>query len=123
MLVTACSSISPVESELARDSREAVRDFQKLVRADCENKLFVGPQVDDSGAFRRPLGAVAARCRGTTYAAFVPHPDTWDKIRASGAAQAWASVRGARYGRPQLRTADGWRSDHPKPCRSKAVKG
>jgi len=32
-----------IESELARDSRQALRDFQKLALADCENKLFVGP--------------------------------------------------------------------------------
>lgn len=77
-----------VESEFARDSRHALRDFQKLVLADCESKLFIGPEVSDPPAFLRPLGEVAACCRGTVYTAFVPHPDTWGEIRNSSGASA-----------------------------------
>lgn len=40
-----------VESELARDSRQALIDFNKLVLGAARHKLFVGPQVADSEAF------------------------------------------------------------------------
>jgi hypothetical protein len=37
-----------VESELARNSRQALYDFNKLVLGNATNKLFVGPQVSRS---------------------------------------------------------------------------
>lgn len=67
-----------VESELARDSRQALIDFNKLVLGAARHKLFVGPQVTDPEAFIDVLRPAAARCVGHVFAALIPHPDAWD---------------------------------------------
>ena len=67
-----------VESEFARDSRQALYDFNKLVLAATENKLFVGPQTSDEGAFLAPLLSPAARCTDSVFAALLPHPSEWN---------------------------------------------
>jgi hypothetical protein len=67
-----------VESELARDSRQALIDFNKLVLGSAHHKLFVGPQVADPEAFLAVLRPAAARCVGQVFAALIPHPDRWD---------------------------------------------
>jgi hypothetical protein len=67
-----------VESEFARDSGQALMDFNKLVLGSAENKLSVGPHVYDEGAFLGVLARAACRCSGAVYAALVPHPDRWD---------------------------------------------
>jgi len=67
-----------VESELARDSRQALVDFNKLVLGSAHHKLFVGPQVADPEAFLGVLRPAAARCVGQVFAALIPHPDRWD---------------------------------------------
>jgi hypothetical protein len=66
-----------VESEFARDTRQAIFDFNKLVLAAADSKLFVGPLVRDETAFLAPLLAPAARCSGDVFAALVPHPSEW----------------------------------------------
>lgn len=66
-----------VESEFARDSREALFDFNKLVLAATDNILFIGPAVADPLSFLAPLSAAAAYCQGATYAALIPHPSDW----------------------------------------------
>lgn len=67
-----------VESEMARDSREALYDFNKLVLADCAEKLFVGSITDDVNAFLGTLAAPASKCKGKVTLALVTHPGEWD---------------------------------------------
>lgn len=67
-----------VESEFAKDSREAVIDFNKLVLGSADNKLFIGPIVYDQESFKETLAAPARMCSGNVYAAFIPHPGDWD---------------------------------------------
>lgn len=67
-----------VESEFARDSRQALIDFNKLVLGSAKNKLFIGPQVRDHDSFIKVLIPAASVCPGEVYAAFIPHPDEWD---------------------------------------------
>ena len=66
-----------VESEFARNKREALFDFNKLVLADSENKLFVGPRNSQESDYRRVLGEAARNCAGNVYVALIPHPDQW----------------------------------------------
>ncbi len=66
-----------VESEMAKDKREAMYDFNKLVLAESENKLFVGPRVADEADYLRVLGACARHCNGRVYVALIPHPEKW----------------------------------------------
>ncbi len=47
-LDTVKSVLWQVESEFSSDSREAVKDFNKLVAGSGENKLFIGPYLGDS---------------------------------------------------------------------------
>ena len=67
-----------VESEFARNSREALFDFNKLVIGSAKSKLFIGPQVNDAQAFLDVLRAPAQHCTGDVYVALVPHPKEWD---------------------------------------------
>lgn len=76
-----------VESELARDSRQALIDFNKLVLGSAHYKLFIGPQVADPEAFLGVLRPAAARCVGQVLAALIPHPDRWDVAGAD--VQVW----------------------------------
>ena len=81
-----------VESELARDSRQALIDFNKLVLGSARIKLFIGPQVADPEAFVGVLRPAAARCTGEVFAALIPHPDRWD--HAGVGVQTWQLVAG-----------------------------
>jgi hypothetical protein len=67
-----------VESEFAPNSREAVKDFNKLVLGSATNKLFVGPSGCQSG-YLKSLLPVAQRCGGNVFTALVPHPAKWDQ--------------------------------------------
>jgi hypothetical protein len=67
-----------VESEFARNSREALFDFNKLVLGSAHNKLFIGPDVHEPSRFLEVLRPPASACSGIVYAALVPHPDRWD---------------------------------------------
>jgi hypothetical protein len=67
-----------IESEFARNSREAVFDFNKLVLASADAKLFVGPLTADPEAFLRPLAGPGAYCSGKLFVALAPHPRVWD---------------------------------------------
>jgi hypothetical protein len=67
-----------VESEFARNSREALFDFNKLVLGSAKSKLFIGPQMQQPARFLEVLRPAARACSGIVYAALVPHPDRWD---------------------------------------------
>lgn len=74
-----------IESEFARDSGAAVKDFNKLVLGAAENKLFIGPRLSSDGddqRFRDALIPVARQCVNdaspNVFLAQVTHPDSWD---------------------------------------------
>ena len=71
-------SLWQVESEFARDSRQALIDFNKLVLGSAQNKLFIGPLVRDQASFMKVLVPAASVCSGNLFAAFIPHPSKWD---------------------------------------------
>ena len=66
-----------VESEMAKDKRQALFDFNKLILGQADNKLFVGPNVHDDADYLRVLGRAASNCSGSLYVALIPHPDQW----------------------------------------------
>lgn len=72
-----------VESEFARDSFQAVKDFNKLVIGHAENKLFIGPCLspNDEPRYLAALLPVARASAhngaSSVYAALVPHPGEW----------------------------------------------
>jgi hypothetical protein len=68
-----------VESEFARDSRQSLIDFNKLVLGSAQNKLFIGPKTRNRHAVLGVLVKPADVCKGKVFAAFLPHPSTWDK--------------------------------------------
>lgn len=68
-----------VESEMDKSSREAVYDFNKLVLADCAEKLFVGPITDDVTSFIKTLAAPASACKVDVHLALITHPGDWKK--------------------------------------------
>lgn len=68
-----------VESEFAKDSRQALFDFNKLVLGSARNKLFIGPQVSDNQSFIEVLLPAANACQGRVFLALVPHPDSWNE--------------------------------------------
>jgi hypothetical protein len=70
-----------VESEFAADTREAVKDFNKLVLGSAEHKLFIGPHISEAkrAGYLKALLPVACCCEpGTVYLAMVPHPGKWN---------------------------------------------
>ena len=84
-LTAVTKGLVAVESELARDSRQAVIDFNKLVLSSCETKLFVGSQVHDRVSFNKTLETSASHCSGHVHLALIPHPDKWDGLAAEEA--------------------------------------
>jgi len=70
-------AIWQIESEFAKDSREALIDFSKLVAGSGQNKLFIAPVVHDEAAFLRVLREPAVHCSGNVYLAMVPKPKEW----------------------------------------------
>lgn len=75
-----------IESEFAKDSAAAIKDFNKLVLGAAENKLFVGPRLSsdaDDATFRTTLLPVAQRCINAVspnvFLAQVSHPDSWKR--------------------------------------------
>ncbi len=71
-------SLWQVESEFARDSRQALIDFNKLVLGSSRNKLFIGPQVNDNESFIKVLVPPASVCMGNVFLVLLPHPSVWD---------------------------------------------
>jgi hypothetical protein len=66
-----------IESEFARNGREALFDFNKLVLGSARCKLFIAPDVHRPDPFLRTLLAPAKACTGQVFVAIVPHPDRW----------------------------------------------
>jgi hypothetical protein len=73
-----------IESEFAKDSRQALIDFNKLVLGSSQNKLFVGPQVKDNESFIEVLVPPASACTGNVFLALLPHPALWDSGHGEG---------------------------------------
>jgi hypothetical protein len=69
--------ILAIESEMARDSREALYDFNKLILSSCDSKLFIGPLVPNVESFLKPLATAAKYCDGEIHLALIPHPNEW----------------------------------------------
>jgi len=65
-----------IESELAEgDSTEWVKDFNKLVIGGAENKMFIGPEMQEN--CRNSFLPIAKQCSGAVYLAAIPHPRMW----------------------------------------------
>ena len=78
-----------VESEFSSNSREAVKDFNKLIAGSAENKLFVGPykgrssQANQAAEAHRETLAKILRIAGLPKGdrwllGQIPHPDIWE---------------------------------------------
>ena len=82
-----------VESEFSSNTREAVKDFNKLVAGSGENKLFIGPYLGNSrkalsaaSGYREVLRSVLIdvdiRSDENWYLGIVPHPKQWKSDEA-----------------------------------------
>lgn len=71
-------SIWQVESEFAKNTREAIYDFNKLVIGSSENKLFIGPIVNNINSFLNIFIDIAEKCNSQTYVALVSPPSDWN---------------------------------------------
>lgn len=88
-----------VESEFNSDTREAAKDFNKLIAGRADRKLFVGPYNGHSPqassaacAYRNVLreirNAAEQGCEEEWFLGLVPHPSRW-KLDDSEAVQVW----------------------------------
>lgn len=89
MLDIVTSVLWQVESEFSSDSREAVKDFNKLVAGSGENKLFIGPYLGNSRQARYAASGYREVLRSVLvdvdigsdenwYLGIVPHPKQWE---------------------------------------------
>lgn len=69
-----------VESEMAKDTRQLVLDFSKLVMGDAENKLFVGPFTEEDEKIIEILKTIAMNCNGDFWLSQIPHPGKWNNV-------------------------------------------
>ena len=76
-------SIWQVESEFAKNSRQALFDFNKLVMGESVYKLFIAPLVAPMKEFLGVLATPAQYCSGTLFVAMVPHPRDWGRYQPS----------------------------------------
>ena len=92
-----------VESEFSSNTREEVKDFNKLVAGSGENKLFIGPYLGDSSkalsaasgyreVLRSVLIDVDIRSDENWYLGIVPHPERWASNEAKEV-KCWRFVR------------------------------
>ena len=95
-----------VESEFSSNTREAVKDFNKLVAGSAENKLFIGPYRRSTprarsaaSGYREVLRSVLInadiRSDENWYLGIVPHPKQWKKDEAKEV-KCWRFVREER---------------------------
>ena len=76
--ITRCLVV--VESEFSRNPRQALKDFNKLVLANADVKLFIGPRLQDQVTYLECLASVAKNITGDLFLALVPHPDSWSDL-------------------------------------------
>ena len=83
-----------VESEFARDGRQEMGDFNKLVLGSAHHKLCImSPLRDPDPALQRDVFIpAAAACSGRVYLALVPHPNDWDELASE--VEVWEFERG-----------------------------
>ena len=93
-----------VESEFSSNTREAVKDFNKLVAGSGENKLFIGPYLGDTSpqarsaasgyreVIRSVLIDVDIRSDEKWFLGIVPHPSRWVSDEANKV-KCWRFVR------------------------------
>jgi hypothetical protein len=70
-----------VESEMAKDTRQLVLDFSKLVMGDAKNKLFAGPINTYNKEQLEIFKKIALNCRGNFWVALIPHPGDWKESK------------------------------------------
>jgi hypothetical protein len=70
-----------IESEFARDSRQSIFDFNKLVAGSAQNKLFIAPIVSIEDEFLSVFRLPASYCFGNVFMAMIPHPTSWPNIK------------------------------------------
>jgi hypothetical protein len=72
-------SVFQIESEFAKDIREALIDFSKLVVGSAESKLFIGPIVSEAkfSEYVEAMASPARACNAVTYMALLPHSAEW----------------------------------------------
>lgn len=94
-LDTVKSVLWQVESEFSSDSREAVKDFNKLVAGSGENKLFIGPYLGNTTQARSAASGYRDVLRSVLinvdigrdenwYLGIVPHPKLWKDVLDEG---------------------------------------
>jgi GTP1/Obg family GTP-binding protein len=71
-----------VESEMAKDTRQLVYDFNKLVIGDSKNKLFVGPLSNYNDEILGIFKKIAKNCNGDIWVGFISHPGKWESSNA-----------------------------------------
>lgn len=69
-----------VESEFARNSREAIKDFNKLVLGRAIDNLFIGPRTTNfETGYEKVFTKPAENVYGNIYLALIPHPSSWKR--------------------------------------------
>lgn len=83
-LVFVKEAIWAIESEMAKNTREMLYDFNKLLVSSSRSKLFVGPLTSYNDEILELLSttAIDSLCNGKFYFTLIPHPDDWEKIEA-----------------------------------------
>ncbi len=71
-----------VESEMKKDVRQLLFDFNKLTLSSCESKLFIGPLTSYNNNILDVLQEVSKYINGPLYVIMVPHPEDWEKYDA-----------------------------------------
>ena len=71
-----------VESEIEKNVRELLHDFDKLTLSSCESKLFIGPLTYYNNNILDILQEASKNISGPLYVILVPHPGDWEKYDA-----------------------------------------
>jgi len=83
-LVFVKEAIWAIESEMAKNTREMLYDFNKLLVSSSRSKLFIGPLTSYNDEVLELLSTttIDSLCNGKFYFTLIPHPDDWEKIEA-----------------------------------------
>ena len=74
-------SLIQIESEFAKDNREAAIDFSKLVVGSAPLKVFIGSKTATPEGTRDallPVARAAAASGADVLGVFLPHPSAWN---------------------------------------------